>query len=116
MAIEITTEAVEKSTFVIAASFLDEDGAAVVPNADTIKWTLTNETGGTVINSRLLVAETSASTVNIVLTGNDLEIDSDLDKVRRLVTVQAEYDSNLGSGLTLKESFYFNVINLKRIT
>ena len=60
----LTTEAVEKSTYVVPVTFRDENGISVAPTAAT--WTLTNEYG-VVINSRSDVAISPlAATVNIV--------------------------------------------------
>lgn len=117
MAIEITTEAEERSTFIVEASFFDDDGDAVTPNADTIKWTLTNASGATVINSRNLVDIASAATVDIVLTGDDLEIleSEHGPKIKRIITIQAEYDSDAGTDLNLRDAGIFNVVNSKRV-
>ena len=70
--------AIEQSTYVITASFTDETGAAVVPNSVT--WTLVNG-DGQVVNSRSAVSVTPASSVTIVLSGDDLDLGTDLDAV-----------------------------------
>lgn len=110
-----TTEAVEKSTYILQAAFTDEDGDAVIPDTNPT-WTLTNE-NGTVINSRNGVSIAAASTINIVLSGNDLALEDQSRKFEiRILTVEATYDSSLGSNLPLKESTKFNVLNLKKVT
>ena len=103
----ISTHAQEKSTFVITAAFTDETGGAVTPSSVT--WTLTNR-AGTVINSREDVAETPGTSVDIVLSGNDLQITDALGR-DRVVTIESVYYSDLGTDLTLKDWVYFTVDN-----
>ena len=105
----LTTTAAEEGTYVVVAAFTDEDDAAVVP--DTVTWTLTNATG-TVINSRLHVAPTPASTISIVLSGDDLKA---ADGLARRVTVEATYTSNYGSGLPLNADCTFHLEDLVHI-
>lgn len=105
--IVLATEAVEQSTFVVAVSFLDEDGAAVVP--DSAAWSLLNAYG-IVVNSRSDVAISPlAATATIVLTGLDLQMLDGQDDGRRLLLVEATYSSTLGSGLNLREEIEFEV-------
>ncbi len=65
----LTTNAVEKSTYIVTAAFTDEDGDAVTPNAGLV-WTLT-DMNGVVINSREDVSISPDTSVDIVLSGND---------------------------------------------
>ena len=99
MAITLEPNALEDSTYVVTAAFTDEDGIAVVPN--TVTWSLKDKSG-TVINERTAVDETPASSLDIVLSGDDLDPgapDSDVGLI--LLTVTAPYDSALGAGLPL---------------
>jgi len=112
MATMLSVRAVEKSTYIVTTVFTDEADAAVTPL--TVTWSLT-DADGTVINDRLDVSETPASTVNIVLTGDDLSI-PDSTKLIRIVTVEATYDSDYGTGLYLKKAAVFNVENLLSVT
>jgi hypothetical protein len=99
MAATLTPNALEDSTYVVTAAFTDEDGIAVVPN--TVTWSLKDKEGS-VINEKSAESETPASSVDIVLSGNDLDPgspDSDVGVI--LLTVTADYDSALGSGLPL---------------
>jgi hypothetical protein len=114
---EITTlsdEAVEESTFVATATFKDEDGTEITPNSVT--WTLTDEEG-TVINSKEDETETPATTVNIVLSGDDLALQSGegYEGFRKLL-VYGTYNSDLGSNLPYKAEARFKVINLEKVT
>lgn len=69
---------------------------------------MTNE-AGTVINSRTAVAISSATSVTIVLSGADLDLD---DGAVRVVTVECTYNSGLGSNLPLKDQVTFFVDDL----
>jgi hypothetical protein len=107
----LTTRAIDKSTYVINCAFTDENGAPVIP--ESISWTLTNDVG-TVINSRTSVdIAVPAASVDIVLSGEDLDY---TDGAARVLTVNAVYDSSLGSNLPLKDSVRFMVSNLVAVT
>lgn len=114
MAISIlSTAANERSTYVITASFTDEDGDAVTPA--TMTWTLT-DTSGNVINSRQDVSISSLSTsVDVVLSGADLQISGTTPTVSRDITFEGTYDSDLGTGLPLTGSARFTVTNFMGI-
>ena len=107
MATVLSVSAVEESTFIVSAAFTDEAGTAVIPA--TITWTLT-DINGVVINSREDVSITPAATIYIVLTGDDLAASSDFKE--RIVTVSATYNSDYGTGLSLKAAAIFDLENL----
>ena len=110
----LSTKAAEGSTYVITASFTDEDGAAEVPTA--ISWTLTNNSG-TVINSRTKVAiAVPAASIDIVLGGLDLVLASAADNGQRVLLIEATYNSALGNGLTLKDEVKFAVEDFVLVT
>lgn len=117
MATILTTIAKERSTLAVICSFTDEDDAAVVPNS--IKWSLTDESG-TVINSRdQVVVGSPASSITIVLSGADLQIltaEAAQEYAKRSLVIEAEYDSSLGSSLPLTDQLNFVVENLSKIT
>lgn len=102
----LTEEAVEQSTFVVLVTFRDENGEAIAPTAAT--WTLTNEYG-MVVNERAAVPLSPAATVNVVLTGADLRMMGELDNRKRLLLIEAIYNSSLGTGLNLREEIEFVV-------
>ena len=106
------TRAIEESTFVVTASFADENGDAVTPNA--LVWTLTR-TDGTAINSREDVSITPAASVSIVLSGDDLQVFAG-DNYQRVLTLKGTYDSDLGSGLPLNDELYFSVEDLVNVS
>ena len=110
---ETSTLAVEKSTFVVTAAFTDEDDDAVIPNSG-LTWTLT-DISGNVINSRTAVAIASAASVNIVLSGLDLAIQSATDNKLRVLLVEGTYDSALGNNLPILDQFKFMIADLAGI-
>lgn len=108
MPTNLTVSPNEESTVVITAACLDEDGAAVVPNAVT--WTLT-DAAGTVINSREAVALTPAESMDIVLSGDDLAVPNPGNTTRHLL-IEGNYDSTAGSGLPIRDQATFKIANL----
>lgn len=117
MSIEIlTTEAMEEGSYFITVSFYDEDDAAEIPNANTIKWTLTDNKG-TIINDRDNEAEASAASITIELQGDDLAIQAGetAPVVRRSVIVTWEYDSSLGDDKIGMAECIFKLRNLTRL-
>lgn len=111
----LTTIAKEKSTYIITIGFQDEDGNAENPTSAT--WTLT-DIDGTIINSREDVSISSpTSSEDVVLSGNDLAMQSgETGSVVRVFTVEAVYNSDLGSSLPLKASCKFIINDEKAIT
>ena len=113
MSVKLTTKANEESTYKITAAFTDAEGTAVTPN--TITWTLTDE-DGTVINSRSNVSATPSTSIDIVLSGDDLALQSgESYEVNRIITIKAVYDSSEGSGLPLYEEAKFTITDLTNI-
>ena len=90
-------------TYIITATFYDEDDSLVVPNAVT--WTLTDG-NQKVVNSRSAVAATPASSITIVLSGDDLKLS---DGEERKIRVDATYDSSNGTDLPLIETEQFHI-------
>ena len=106
-------KAVEQSTFVVTASFTDENGDTVVPN--TLKWSLVDRSEK-VINERDQVEINSPSAnENIVLSGNDLKIVEGRIEETRHIVLEYTYDSDLGNDLPGKEQVDFKIVNLKHI-
>lgn len=103
----LTTNAKDKGTYAITVTFKDEDGNLVTPSE--AKWTLKNKRGVT-INSRTQVAISPlSSSVTVTLSGDDLKAS---DGRARIFTVEGKYNSNLGTGLPMKDSCVFQVEDL----
>jgi hypothetical protein len=113
--IHLTTEAMQEGSYFIVVSFKDEDDAAVVPNAGTIYWTMTDESG-TVVNDLDYESEASASSITIELEGDDLAMQSaEGNAALRYVVVMFEYDSDLGNDKPGMAECTFVVRRVKRI-
>ena len=101
-----TPKAESGSTYIAVCSFTEAGtGDAITPNS--VVWSLTDGNGN-IINSRDDVSITPDTTINIVMSGDDL-LRSD-GTVRKL-TIDAVYDSaTYGAGLPLVEQavFYIN--------
>ena len=71
MSVELTTHAVERSTYILDAQFSNASGTTFVPT--TVSWTLSDR-AGTDQNGRTDVSATAATTVTLVLSGSDLTL------------------------------------------
>lgn len=110
MPTNLSVTANEEGCIVIAASFTDATDAPIVP--ESIHWKLVNG-AGTVINSRTDTTVTPASTVNIILSGNDLEVTETTVTAERYLTVWGTFNSSYGSGLPYTDEVFFRIKNLK---
>lgn len=111
MPVLLTRKANEESSYVVVVKFFDEAGDLVVPTS--IAWTLT-DSAAAVINSRSAVSVTPASTINIVLSGDDLALASSDRK--RILYLNAAYNSSYGSGLALRDEIIFEIEPLTNVT
>lgn len=113
----LTVHAIEESTYVITVSFTDEDGNPKTPTS--VIWSLTDKNNN-IINSRedkVAIIVAPATSVEIVLSGDDLAMQAgEWSGVKRILTVEAVYDSALGIGLPLKESAHFTLDNLVAVS
>jgi hypothetical protein len=104
--VTLSTNAVDGSTYIITATFTDEDGNSVTPN--TLTWSLRNGAGN-IVNEREDVSVTPAASVEVVLSGDDLLYS---DGHARYFTLSGTYDSDAGTGLPLRAEAYFLIDNL----
>lgn len=105
--------AVEKSSYFPIAAFFDEEDAP--EDVKTLTWTLT-DIFGNIINDRDAVVVTNPSSVEtVVLSDGDLAVFGDNDRLQRLITFEATYDSDLGNDLPLKGVGEFTIIPLVAI-
>lgn len=117
--IRITEHAPEKGTFPIVVSFWETvDGvqSLVTPNND-ITWTLVDKAGN-VVNSRSAVAAgTPATSITIVLKGNDLALSSDYVGRIRYLLVECTYDSaEYGDDCPFKAQAEFVIDDFVKVT
>ncbi len=113
----------EKGARGIQITFRDTDGKLVVPTS--ISWTLTtapraHRDAAAVINGRESVGVTPASTVTIVLSGDDLAIlpgERAKRLASRLLIIKFTYDStDLGNGITDHTEYAFDVQNFHAVS
>lgn len=107
MATRLTTKADENSTYIITASFTDEDDNTVVPN--TLTWTLVDMDGNVINERQDIVVSSLASSINIVLSGNDLALSGSSKTEERIITLEGTYDSSSGSNLPIVSSASFKI-------
>ena len=113
MPTDLSDRALEESTYIVTCTFTDEDGNSVIPNQ--IHYTLTDE-DGTVMNSiDSATVSSPATATDIVLSGDDLSLTHARASLR-ILTVEATYDSNAGTGLPLKDEARFHIVDLKNVT
>jgi len=108
MATVLTLNAVDRSTYIITATFQDEDETPVTP--DSLSWTLTNGLGGIVNNRENVVVVSPQETETFILSGDDLAFAD--GKFRRFI-IEATYSSTLGTGLPLRAQANFSVEDLE---
>ena len=108
MAVTLSELAVEQSTYAVVVSFTDDASEAVSPDSGSITWTLTDKAGN-VINSRNGVAIASATSITIVLSGDDLAV-PERRTVTRVLTVECTYSSDIGSNLPLEGEIEFKIL------
>ena len=95
----------ENSSYTVPVAFTDEEDVAMTPDTSTIVWSLTNLAGST-INSRSAVAITEDTSINITLSGDDLEVSDDAD-TERIIYVSCTYTSSYGANLPFKDEIHF---------
>jgi hypothetical protein len=107
--IEELTAATEGSAYPFAVALTDSAGSALSPT--TCTWTLLDQYGA-VVNSRLNVAMTPATSMPVVLLSADL-VCADSDYNARILTIKATYTSSYGVGLTLNKEYLIPVSPLQ---
>lgn len=117
--IQITEHAAEESTFPIVVTFWETVAgvqALVTPN-NNITWTLTDK-NGTVVNSRTAVAAgTPATSITIVLTGDDLALSTAYVGRVRYLLVECTYNSlTYGNNRAFKAQAVFTIDDFVKVT
>ena len=111
MPTKLIMPAVEKSTIVITASFHDEAGSPMIPS--TISWSLLDDQGEIVNNREDVVVEPSTS-IDIVLSGDDLDIKKNEIAESRICVISGRYNSSYGTDLHYYDSVFFQIISASR--
>jgi hypothetical protein len=107
----------ERSSYFVTVTLIDEAGITVPTNHVTsVTYTLTNSSGD-VINGLSKIVPATVPLTNpflVILTGNDLQIEGGTDEIRHL-TIEAVYDSDLGTSLHFTDYVTFTLRNLVAI-
>jgi len=109
MSYALPLKAIEESTYIITANFIDENGEAFSPV--TLNWSLTDPSGNIINDREDVVVESPESTEHIVLSGDDLAIGTNYPCWRRFC-LSGTYDSTLGNGLPINSVALFQIITL----
>lgn len=117
MAKQLNVKANEGSTFIVQFQFFvrDADGveSSMVPNPG-LSWTLSDE-NGTPVNSRLAVPiDPPASTIFVVLSGDDLALDANYP-AKRFLVVEGTFNSEYGLDLPFNHEVSFFIDNLEGV-
>ena len=97
----------------ITASFKDENGQPVTPNG--INWTLTDIWGNVITNCSSETL-TTAQSVTVVLSGEDLPLQSFDDDGYQALLINCTYDSIADSRLPIKDEARFSLQDLWTVT
>ena len=121
----LSLHAAEEGTYSVDdIEFLDETDAAVTPNADTVTWCLCDSAENQITCDNAI---TSAASMTVLMSGTDLSVSGEPDKVikrkgvkintyERHLKVSGEIDSSLGSDLPVTKEFIFFIDNIVCIT
>lgn len=106
----LSEEARDKGTYIVEATFKDENDDPVTP--DTLIWSLTDGEGN-VINNREDISETPGTVVSFVLAGDDLKY---ADGPDRSLIIEATYTSvDHGASRPLNDSAHFRISDIETI-
>jgi len=110
---DITTEALEKSTFVVTINPKDEAGAAVTPQSGA--WYLKDESGNAITSSTSTGLSLS-STMYATFSGTDLSLDNDDDAGVRSCIFIGTYNGDRGNGLAVRDKCTFRIVKIADAT
>lgn len=102
----------EKTTYVVTATFKDEDLVLVTPT--TVTYSLFDKSSGTTILEDTACSTPSSSSVDITIShSQNAIINSNLEKELKILTVSFTYDGGNKQGT---DEHRYLVKNLKKIT
>lgn len=107
----LTTKAERGSSYVINVQPKDEDDVAVV--CDSVEYDVTDQDGN-VVNSQSAVSVTPATSMDIMLSGADLDFltaEEGAVEVIRFVTFRCVYDSSLELNVALVDTAIFKIVD-----
>ena len=103
--------ATEQGTYIINIQFEDEDGTSFIPNE--AYWTLLDADGDIVNDREEVEISDLATSIDIVLTDEDLVVVANtLDK--RFLVIEGLYNSNQGDDLVFRDQAIFYIDRLKK--
>lgn len=103
----LNTTAIEGSTFIVTASFTDDDSAAVTPDTD-VSWSLKKSSSREEVSSGTATA--SSADVDIVISGSDLASGASTTGYHKMeLIVSTTYSSDAGVGLPLEDVLIFKI-------
>ena len=105
---EATIQPVEEGVALITMSFTDEDGNSITP--DNLAWQLMDKFGNIINDRDFDSGYFSGNTV--LLSGDDLALQDDLDDGVRYLGIKGTYDSTYGTSLPLKDEYKFTICSL----
>jgi len=103
----ISIEFYDGGTGIITASFMDETGVATTPSA--LVWTLMTSSREIVNGREDVIVSPIDSTVEIVLSGNDLRYS---DSPARIIRFDGLYNSSLGVDLPIVDYAVFKILDV----
>ena len=113
MSILLTTDAFEKSTYIIKLTIEDEIGNLIIPTS--LSWTLSNNFGVIINNRQDIPILSPVSIEHVVLSGDDLQITKELGR-KRVITVKGTCDFVFGNNLPINGQAFFNITSSAIIT
>ena len=110
----------EGGTLKIKATFTDEDGKLIPQSAlKSVKWQLM-DADGNIVNGKSFdtcIVSSPESTIVIILSGDDLLIDDEIDdRGLRVFAIWVIYDSTYGMNLPMRDEISFRIKNLISVT
>ena len=97
MKTRLPTKARERTSYVVRASFTDEEGRPVKP--DSLNWSLVDSNGGTVNGRESVEVRSPSCTENIVLAADDLALGRGRSREMRAIVFRGKFWSPLAGEL-----------------
>lgn len=102
-----TESAKLRDSFLITFTFTDEDGDPLTPTSLT--WSLYDDRELIVNEREDVTISSTAGVVNVVLSGNDLDVNTTHPTRSRKVILEGTYNSTYGNDLAIREVACFEI-------